>query len=181
MRNSSRHGRTRSGITLIELMAYVALLAIVMNMLSTVLLTSANWARAVRRRAESLTWAAFAVDRFKDDVRAAGRATLTACKGQKPGQTLVLTYQGSDKVVRYETEGTGMVRKCTARGVTSSRPLPVPTKSVQIAVDDSASARLVTMTIELPSGNRQMQRGYVLSTSAAIRRPCPAQKGAAKP
>lgn len=168
MRNSSRHGPGPRGITLIELMAYLALLAIVMNMLSTVLLTSANWARMVRRRTESMTCAVVAADRFKHDVRSATHASLSP-------SDLLLTYAGTDKTVRYTTDGQGMARCCTARGVGSSRPLQVRTKSVKFGVDNPASARLVTMTIELASGDRHMKRGCILSTSAALRCPSPSK------
>ena len=160
-------------ITLLELIVFVGLLAVVMNLLSMVLVASTECTRTVGRRVDSLSWALSAFDRFKADVREAGGADLRPTGSAKAAAGLRLTYGESGREVRYETVGGELIRRSITEAGETKRRLPIGAEAVRFAVDDPLRPRLVTLTFVLHSGSRRMRRGEVLSTSAALR--CPAR------
>lgn len=161
----------RRAITLVELMVFVGLLTVVMNLLSMVLVASTECTRTVRRRADSLSWARSALDRFKADVRAASGVALGSTDSAEAAG-LRLSYGTSGGEVRYDTVGGKLVRRCITEAGETHRQLPMAVEAVRFAVDSPSTPRMVTLTMELPSGSRRMRRGETISTSAAIR--CPA-------
>jgi len=158
----------RRAITLVELIVFIGLLALVMNLLSMAMVASTECARTVQRRADGLSWAACALDRFRADVREASGVAL----GGAGAVELRLTYGASRRQVCYDVVGGALFRRCITEAEESKRRLPVKAKAVRFAIDDPKAPRVVTMTLDLPSGSRRMRRGEVISTCAAIR--CPA-------
>ena len=172
---------SRRAITLVELIVFIGLLGVVMNLLSSVMVASTECTRMVWRRADSLSWALSALDRFKADVREASGATPQSPGSATTASDLKLTYGETGREIRYEMVGAKLVRRCVTEAGETRRYLPIGAEGVRFAVDDPVRPRLVTMTLDLPSGSRRMRRGQVISTSAAMRCPAAGQPGEGKP
>lgn len=163
-------GRNR-GFTLIELMVYVALLAIVLNLLGRILTSSTDSLSALRRQADGLSWALSAIDTFKEDVRNASEARL-ALDATTSMPTLILTRPAADLTVQYEAIGTTFVRRVTERDRVIIRRLPFKTDATELKLDGVC----VTVTIDLPSSTGRLKGAHVISATAALRCPKAAQE-----
>ena len=158
--SSSRPARAGAGFTLIELMVYMALLAIMLALSSRAIFNSTTASRRLRRQADDLSWALQAVDTLKDDVRSSGRAWLEGA-----GRTLVLAQPGAGRTVRYEVDGAALLRRVTVAGQDAVRRSPFKVKAAAFAVE----GRCVNLTLELPPARPRGKRWRVLSVSAARR------------
>jgi len=159
----------RRGATLIEIVVYIALLGVVLNLLTRLMGSAASTMKTLERRSESANWALHALGAFKNDVRAATSARLMRTGGAAC-PTLVLGQNASGETIRYEANGTTFVRRVTTGKEETARRVQLPAGNAKITVD----GRCVTMMVQLPSGNRRAKKGCTLAATAAIR--CPGQQ-----
>jgi len=159
----------RRGTTLIEIVVYIALLGVLLNLLTRLIGSTTQTVQTLERRSESATWALSSLGTFKRDVRAATSARLIRTRDAEC-PTLVLGRNASGETIRYEPSGTTFMRRLTTDKDETVRRVQLPAKNATMTID----GRCVTLMVQLPSGSRRVKKGSTLAATAAMR--CPVQQ-----